>query len=59
MREMLTRNRRSASALIDLSKVLFPELVCLRVLSSPDHHLSKRAHEGHQSILRDDLEVLL
>lgn len=56
---MLTRNRHSASALTDLSKELFPELVCLHVLSSPDHHLSNQAPEDHQSILRDDHEVLL
>ena len=55
---MLTSNRHSAFALTDLSKGLFPELVCLPVLSSPDH-LSKRAPEGRQSSLKDDLEVLL
>lgn len=59
MRQMLTKNRHSASVLTDLSKELFPELVCLHVLSSPDHHLSNQAPEDHQSILRDDPEVLL
>lgn len=42
----------------DLSKELFPGLVCLPVLSSPGQ-LSKRAPEGHQSSLKDDPEVPL
>ena len=56
--KMLMINRHSAFVLTDLSKESFPELVCLLVLSSPDH-LSKPAPEGHQSTLRDDPAVLL